>query len=163
MRRRHPTKFGGTCLRVTPRTSKSFLTEETLNTIEESRKARLDVRTGQYRKLKREILTCMRRIEQAQFHGVCKVEVSHLWLTGSPPAYRGIPTLRSTMPPPHCSTMKAPDGTTLTGDSEICAGWTGYFKHGVGSGGTRNSFMYTPNRVVPVDAAAVQNADPNKM
>ena len=41
--------------------SKSFLTKQTLNIIKESRRARLEGRTGQYRKLKREAVRAVRR------------------------------------------------------------------------------------------------------
>ena len=42
------------CLRDTSRTSKNFLTKETLNIIEDTRGVRIEGRTGQYRELKRE-------------------------------------------------------------------------------------------------------------
>ena len=54
-------KVSDSCLRVISGTSKSFLTKETLNTIEESREARLERRTGQYRELKREAVRAVGR------------------------------------------------------------------------------------------------------
>ena len=51
-------------------TSKSFLTKETLNITEESDRARLEVRTGQYRELKREAVRAVRRDKEAQVRGV---------------------------------------------------------------------------------------------
>ena len=53
-------KVSKCCLPDTPGTSKSFLTKETLNIIKESRRARLEVRTGQYRELKREAVLAVR-------------------------------------------------------------------------------------------------------
>ena len=108
--------------------SESFLTKETLNTIEESRWAILEGRTGEYRELKREAVRAVRRDKEAQVRGVCETVESHLWSTDSRPAYRGIRTLRSSRAPPCCSTVKAADGTTLTGESEIRARWAGYFQ-----------------------------------
>ena len=49
------------CLRGTPGMSKSFLTKETLNTIGKSPKGRLEGKTGQYLKLKREAVHAMRK------------------------------------------------------------------------------------------------------
>ena len=43
------------CLRDTPGTSKSLLNKETLNVIEESRRARLEGKTGQYGELERNV------------------------------------------------------------------------------------------------------------
>ena len=71
-------KVWESCLRDTPGTSKSFLTKETLNIIEESRRARLEGRTGQYRELKREAVRAVRRDKEAQVRGVCETVESHL-------------------------------------------------------------------------------------
>ena len=47
-------------------TSKSFLTKEILNIIEESRRARLEGKTGEYRELKREAVRAVRRDNEEQ-------------------------------------------------------------------------------------------------
>ena len=52
---------------------------------------------------------------------------SYLWSNDSRPAYRVIRTLRFSRPPSCCFTVKAADGTTLTGKSEIRARGAGYF------------------------------------
>ena len=70
----------------------------------------------------------MRRDKEAQVRGVCEAVESHLWSTDFRPTYRGIRTLRFSRPPPRCSIVKAGDGTTLTGESEIRARWAGYFE-----------------------------------
>ena len=60
--------------------------------------------------------------------------------------------LRSSRPPPRCSTVKAADGTTLTGESEIRARWAGYFEE-----------LYRVDRTgreCPGDVDAVRDADP---
>ena len=75
------------CLRDTPGTSKSFLTKETLNTIEESRRARPEGRTGQYWELKREAVRTVRKDKEAQVRGVAETVKSHLRSTDSRPAY----------------------------------------------------------------------------
>ena len=55
-------------LTITPGTSKTFLTKENLNIIEESCRARLLGKTGQYRQLKREAVRALRRDKEAQIH-----------------------------------------------------------------------------------------------
>ena len=59
--------------------SESYLTKKTLNTIEESRKARLEGKIGEYRELKREAVRAVRRDKEAQVRGVCETVESHLW------------------------------------------------------------------------------------
>ena len=110
------------------RHSPSFLTKKTLNVIEESHRARLKGKTGQYRELKREAVRAVRMDDEAQVRGVCETLESHLWSTDSRPAYRGIRTLQCSKPPPCCSTLRAADRTTLTEESDIRARWTGYFE-----------------------------------
>ena len=101
-----------------------------LYTIEGSCSARLEGKTGQYRELKREAVRPVRRDKQAcqKVRGVCDTVESHLWSTDSRLAFRGIRTLRSSRPPRRYSTVKAADGTTLTGESWILARWAGYFE-----------------------------------
>ena len=67
------------CLRDTPRTSKGFLTKETLNIIKESRRASLEGRTAQSWELKCEAVRVVRKDREAQIHGVCETMESHLW------------------------------------------------------------------------------------
>ena len=114
------------CLRDTPGRFKSFLTKEILNIIEKSLMARLE--GGLDRELKREAVRAVRWDKEAQVRGICETVESHLWPTDSRPAYKGIRKLRSTRPPLRCSTVKAADGTTLTGESEIRARWAGNFE-----------------------------------
>ena len=63
-------KVSDSFLQGTPEMSKSFLTKETLNTIVESRRARLEGRTGQYRELKREAVRAVRRDKEVQVRGL---------------------------------------------------------------------------------------------
>ena len=88
-------KMSESRLRVTPGTSKSFLTKETVNTIEESLRAALEGKTGQYWELKREAVRAVRRDKEAQVRGLREAVESHLWSTDFQPAYRVIRTLRS--------------------------------------------------------------------
>ena len=96
--------------------------------MEESRRARIEGRTGQYRELKREAARVVRKVKEAQVREICETVDSHMWSTDSRPAYRGVPTFRFSRPPPRCSTVKVADGTALTGESEIRARWAGYFE-----------------------------------
>ena len=54
-----------------------------LNIIEESRRARLEGKIGQYRELEREAVRGVRRDKKAQAPGVCETMESHLWSTDS--------------------------------------------------------------------------------
>ena len=121
-------KVSESSLRDACGTSKSFSTEETLNTIAGSRRDRNEGRTGQHRELKREAVSAVRRDKDAQVRGVCETGEYHLWSTEYRHAYRGIRTLCCSRPPLCFSTAKAADGTTLTGKSEIRARWAGYFE-----------------------------------
>ena len=68
-------KMSESCLRDTPRTSKSFLNKKTLNIIEDSRRAGDQGRTGQYRDLKRDAVRAVSRDKEAS---VC-VESARQW------------------------------------------------------------------------------------
>ena len=93
----------------------------------------------------------MRTDKEAQVRGVCETVESHLWSIHSRQAYRKIRTVRSARPPPRCSTVKAADGTTLTGKSEIRARCAGYFE--------RLYRVDPPGREFPGDVEAVRDAD----
>ena len=56
----------------------SFLNEATLKIVEESRRARLEGRTGAYRELKREAVRAVRKDKELQVRGVCETMESHL-------------------------------------------------------------------------------------
>ena len=91
------------CLRDTRGMFKSFLTKEPMNIIEESRRSRLEGKTGQYREVKREAVRAVRRNKEAQLRGVYETVDIHVWSTDSRPAYRGIRTMRSSKPSLRCS------------------------------------------------------------
>ena len=55
-----------------------FLTKETLNTVEESRWARLEGKIRQYRERKREIVRAVRRDKESQVRGVCEPVECHM-------------------------------------------------------------------------------------
>ena len=71
------------CLRDTRGTSKSFLSKKSLNIVEESRRATLEEKTGQYRELKDEAGRAEKRDEEAQVRVICERVESHLWSTDS--------------------------------------------------------------------------------
>ena len=54
------------------------LTKEDLNNIEESRRARLEGKIGQYREPKREAVRAVRRHKEAQVRRVCETVASDL-------------------------------------------------------------------------------------
>ena len=76
-------KMSESYLRDTSGTSKSFLSKETLYTIAERRRVRLEGRTGQYRELKLEAVRAVRRDKEAQIRGVCETVESHSCSTDS--------------------------------------------------------------------------------
>ena len=78
------------CLRDISGTSKSFLTKETLNTIEESRRARLERRTGQYRELKREAVRAVKSDKRRK-----SVESAKQWTATCGQLTLDLPTVES--------------------------------------------------------------------
>ena len=116
------------CPRGTLGTSQTYLAKETPNTIEESRRARLQCKSGQYRELKREAVRAVRKDKEGRVRWVCETVENQLWSTDYRPAYRGIRTLRSSRPPHRCSTVKAAHGTAMAAESEIRARCAGYFE-----------------------------------
>ena len=59
-------KVSKSCVRDSPRMSESVFTKETMNIIQESRRARHEGKTGKYRELKREAVRALRRDKEAQ-------------------------------------------------------------------------------------------------
>ena len=95
----------GRCLGTHRRAKKNFVSQGTLDTIDQSRKARLNGRAELFRELRRKIECALRVGKEAFVRGICKGVEHHLWSSDSRPTYRGICTLRSSKPVPcvYCS------------------------------------------------------------
>ena len=79
-------------------------------------------------------------MRMAQVHGVCETVQSHR-----------NPDLAFLQSPPCYSTVKTPDGTTLTEDSEIRDRWAGFFEE---------LYHVDPHREFPEDVDVVRDAEP---
>ena len=84
---------------------KNFVSQGTLDTIDQNRRARLNGRTELFRELGRKTERALRVDKEAYVQGICEGVEHHLWSSDSRPAYRGISTLRSpkTHPSVYCS------------------------------------------------------------
>ena len=83
------------CIRERPRSRSGFTSGETLESIEESRAARLAGDHGQYRALSRRIRTLLRRDQERNVRGLAEDVKCHLNANDLRPAYRALKKLRS--------------------------------------------------------------------
>jgi len=128
----------GRCLGTHRRAKKNFVSQGTLDTIAQSRRARLNGRAELFRELRRKTVHALRvdkeayvalRVDkEADVRGICEGVEHHLWSSDSHPAYRGIRTLRSSKPIPRCTAVRVEGGRLLTEESRVKACWTGYFE-----------------------------------
>ena len=100
----------------------------TQDTIDQSRRARLNGRAELFRELRRAPVCVLREDKEPDVREICKGAEHHLWSSNSRPAFRGIRALRSSKPVPRCATVRAEGGGLLTEESEVKARWAGYFK-----------------------------------
>ena len=110
------------------RVKKNFGSQGTLDTIDQSRKARLNGRAELFRELRRKTVRALRVNKEAYVRGICKGVEHHLWSSDSRPAYRAIHALRSSKPIPRCTAVRAEGGWLLTEESEVNARLAGYFE-----------------------------------
>ena len=78
--------FVGTRRRV----KKNFVSQETLDTIDQSRRARLDGIAELFRQLRHKTVRVLREDKKAYVRGICEGVEHHLWTSDSHPAYREI-------------------------------------------------------------------------
>ena len=117
----------GGCLGTHRRAKNNFVSEGTLDTIDQSRKARLNGRAELFRELSCKTVRAPRVDKEAYVRGICEGIEHHLWSIDSRLAYRGIHALRSSKPIPQCTAVRAEGGGLLTEESEVKARWAGYF------------------------------------
>ena len=118
----------GECLGTHRRAKKNFVTQRTLDTIDQSRRARLNGRAELFSELRCKIVRALRVDKEAHMRGICEGVEHHLWSSVFRPAYRGICALRSFKPIPRCTAVGAEGGRLLTEESEVKARWAGYFE-----------------------------------
>ena len=92
----------GGCLGTHRRAKKSFVSQGTLDTIDQSRRARLIGRAELFRELRRKTVCAQRVDKEAYVRGICEGVEHHLWSSDSRPAFRGIRALHSSKPVPRC-------------------------------------------------------------
>ena len=109
------------------RAKKNFVSQGTLDTIGQSRRARLNSRADLFSELRHKTVRAPRVDKEAYVRGICEGVEHHLWSSDSP-AYRGIQALHSSKPVPRCTAVKVEGGGLLTEESEVKAGWAGYFE-----------------------------------
>ena len=85
------------CLGTHRRVKKNFVSQGTLDTIGQRRRARLNGRADLFRELRRKTLRALRVDKEAYVRGICEGVEHHLWSNDSRPGYRGIRALRSSL------------------------------------------------------------------
>ena len=110
------------------KSKKNFVSQGTLDTIAQSRRARLNGRAELFRELRRKTVRALRVDKEAYVRGICEGVEHHLWSSDSRPAFRGICAVRSSKPVPRCTAFRAESGGLLAEESEVKAHWAGYFE-----------------------------------
>ena len=118
----------GGCLGTHRRAKKNFVSQGTLDTIDQSRRARLNGRAELFRELRRKTVRALKVDKKAYVRGIYEGVEHHQWSSDSHPAYRGIHALHSSKPIPRCTAVRAEGGGLLTEESEVKACWAGYFE-----------------------------------
>ena len=90
--------IAGVCLGTCRWVKKNFVSQETLDTIDESRRARPNGRAELFRELRRKTVRALRVDKVANVRRICEGVEHHLWSSDSCPAYRGICALRPPIP-----------------------------------------------------------------
>ena len=149
----HILEAAGECIPRQPRRREEGISQETVDIIEECRKARLDGNAGRRRELRRSAVRAMRRDKEARIQGLCAAVESHITTSDSRHAYRAIRKLRYSGTQPLCPTVRAADGTILSEESAVKARWAGYFEE-----------LYRvdpPGREISVDGVEALVANPS--
>ena len=99
-----------------------------LDTIDQSRRARLNGRAELLRELRCKTVRALRVDKEVYVRGICEGVEHQMWSSDSHPAYRGIHALHSSKPIPRCTAFRAEGGRLFTEESEVKARWVGYFE-----------------------------------
>ena len=118
----------GGCLGTHRRAKKNFVSQGTLDTIDQSRRARLNGRAELFRELRRKTVHALRVDKEAYVRGICEGVEHHLWTGDTHPAYRGMRALRSSKPTPRSSAVRSESGRLTTEEFEVKDRWAGCFE-----------------------------------
>ena len=88
----------GVCLGTHHREKKNIVSQRTLDTVDQSRRARFYGRAELFRELRRKTVCAPRVDKEAYVQGICEGVEHHLWSSYSRPALRGICALHSSKP-----------------------------------------------------------------
>jgi len=116
----------GGCLLTHHRAKKNFVSQWTLDNIDQSHRARLNGRAELFRELRHKTGRAIDK--KAYERGICEGEEHHLWSGDSRPAYRGIRAFHSSKPVPRCTAVGIEGGGLLREESKVKARWAGYFE-----------------------------------
>ena len=110
------------------RAKKNFVSQGTLDTIDQSHRTRLNGRAELFKELRRKTAHALRVDKEAYVRGICDGVEYHLWSNDSRPVCTRICALRSSKPIPRCTAVRVEGGALLTEESKVKARWAGYFK-----------------------------------
>ena len=103
----------GGCLLTHQRAKKNFVSQWTLDTIDQSHRARLNGSAELFRELRHKTVCALRMDKEAFVRGICEGVEHHLWSGDSRPAFRGIRAFRSSKPVPRCTAVGIEGGGLL--------------------------------------------------
>ena len=107
---------------------RNLVSRGTLDSIDQSHRARLNGRAELFRELRRKTAHALGVDKEAYVRGICEGVEHHLWSSDSRPAYRTICALHSTKPIPRCTAVRVEGGGFLTEESEVKSRCAGYFE-----------------------------------
>ena len=113
----------GGCLGTHRMAKKNFVSQGTLDTIDQSRRARLNGRAELFIELRHKTVRALRVDKEAYVRGICEGVEHHLWSSDSRPAYRGIRTMHLCKPIPRCTADRMEGGGLLTEEYKVEARW----------------------------------------
>ena len=127
------------------------LSKETVDIIEECRKARLSGSSGRYRELRRECIRAVKRDREARLRDLCETVDRHVNTGDARLAFRAIRQLRAPASRTRCAGVRAADGHVLS-EEDVPKRWAEYFEelHGADP----------PSRELPTKDAAPLAPDP---
>ena len=117
----------GGCLGTHRWVKKKNFSQGTRDTIDLSRRARLNGRAELFRKLRRKTVFALRVDKEVYGRVICEKVEHHLWSSDSHPAYRGICALRSSKPVHRCTKVRVEGGRLLTEAPEVKVHWAGFW------------------------------------
>jgi len=130
---------------------RSGLSQETVDIIEECRKARLNGSSGRYRELRRECIRAVTREKEARLRDLCETVDRHTNSGDARLAFRAIRELRATGSRTRCEGVLAADGSILS-EEDVPKRWAEYFEELHGA--------EPPSRELPAYDAVPKEADP---